>query len=220
MRTVRAPASRASETVGPSLDRDISNVDNLLRPNGAAKKVSRPGINHRVLLPLLGKRRRCSYATTPYESRRPRKASRFPNLASQIRVAFASMAAKTGCRSPGELEMTRSTSAVAFCCSRASSRSRRSRLISVGGRAAAARRARVGALLRLRFVLVPPLRLPGLPSRDAVIASVSRKYRQRYVVVVRRSMLMTATASDLKSTRKNDPIATNTAAKCILTREL
>src|SRR6516225_10597006 len=41
----------------------------------------------------------------------------FPNLASQIRTAFASMAWKTGCSSPGELLITRNTSAVAVCCS-------------------------------------------------------------------------------------------------------
>ena len=56
-----------------------------------------------------------------------------PNLASQMRTAFASMVANTGSRSPGELLMTRSTSDVAVCCSRASPRSlvrRRSSLSS------------------------------------------------------------------------------------------
>src|SRR5262249_23109808 len=43
-------------------------------------------------------------------------------LASQRRVAFASMASKTGCNSPGELPMTPSTSEVAVCCSNASER--------------------------------------------------------------------------------------------------
>jgi hypothetical protein len=38
-----------------------------------------------------------------------------PNFASQMRVAFS-----TGSNSPGELEMTRSTSEVAVCCSSAS----------------------------------------------------------------------------------------------------
>ena len=42
-----------------------------------------------------------------------------PWLDSHSRVAFASMALKTGCNSPGELEMTCSTSAVAVCCSNA-----------------------------------------------------------------------------------------------------
>ena len=43
-----------------------------------------------------------------------------PNLASQSRVAFASMAWNTGSSSPGELEMTCRTSEVALCCSSAS----------------------------------------------------------------------------------------------------
>ena len=38
-----------------------------------------------------------------------------PNLASQMRAAFSSMAWNTGSRSPGELEMTCSTSEVAVC---------------------------------------------------------------------------------------------------------
>ena len=44
-----------------------------------------------------------------------------PNLASQIRVAFASMAWKTGSSSPGELTDDLSTSDVAVCCSSNSS---------------------------------------------------------------------------------------------------
>ena len=43
--------------------------------------------------------------------------NRLPNVASQMRVAFASIALKTGSSSPGELEMTFSTSDVAVCCS-------------------------------------------------------------------------------------------------------
>src|SRR5215467_12036676 len=39
-----------------------------------------------------------------------------------MRVAFSSIALKTGCNSPGELEMTCSTSEVAVCCSSASER--------------------------------------------------------------------------------------------------
>ena len=56
--------------------------------------------------------------------------SRFniPNLAPQSRVAFASMASKTGSSSPGELEMTCSTSEVAVCCSSASDKLARPRL--------------------------------------------------------------------------------------------
>ena len=40
-----------------------------------------------------------------------------------MRVAFASIAWNTGSSSPGELEITRSTSEVAVCCSNASLRS-------------------------------------------------------------------------------------------------
>ena len=40
-----------------------------------------------------------------------------PNEASQIREAFASMDLKTGSNSPGEPDMTFSTSDVAVCCS-------------------------------------------------------------------------------------------------------
>ena len=41
-----------------------------------------------------------------------------------MRVAFASIVWNTGVSSPGELEMTRSTSEVAVCCSNASDSSR------------------------------------------------------------------------------------------------
>ena len=47
-----------------------------------------------------------------------------PNLASQSCVAFASIASNTGSSSPGELEITCSTSEVAVCCSSASDSSR------------------------------------------------------------------------------------------------
>ena len=47
-----------------------------------------------------------------------------PNFASQIRVAFSSIASNTGSSSPGELEMTCNTSEVAVCCSSASDSSR------------------------------------------------------------------------------------------------
>ena len=40
-----------------------------------------------------------------------------PNLASQRRIAFSSIVSNTGCRSPGELLITFSTSDVAVCCS-------------------------------------------------------------------------------------------------------
>ena len=48
---------------------------------------------------------------------------RLPNLASQMRIALASMAWNTGSNSPGDELMTRSTSDVAVCCSSDSVRS-------------------------------------------------------------------------------------------------
>ena len=48
---------------------------------------------------------------------RPSRRYRLPKLASQMRVAFSSMAWNTGSSSPGELLMTLSTSEVAVCCS-------------------------------------------------------------------------------------------------------
>jgi hypothetical protein len=45
-------------------------------------------------------------------------------LASQRRVAFSRITSKTGCSSPGELLMIRSTSEVAVCCFNASDNSR------------------------------------------------------------------------------------------------
>ena len=52
----------------------------------------------------------------------PSYSSRLPNLASQMRTALASMASNTASSSPGEREMTRSTSDDAVCCSTASTR--------------------------------------------------------------------------------------------------
>src|SRR5215467_12375405 len=54
----------------------------------------------------------------------PSQSQSVPNLASQSRVAFASIAWNTGSSSPGELEMARNTSEVAVCCSRISDSSR------------------------------------------------------------------------------------------------
>ncbi len=52
-----------------------------------------------------------------------RQQSKLPKLAWQMRVAFSSIEPNTGCKSPGELEMTWSTSDVAVCCSSDSVRS-------------------------------------------------------------------------------------------------
>src|SRR5215475_7472155 len=74
------------------------------------------------------------------------------------------MRSKTGCSSPGELEITCRTSEVAVCCSRASASSRvraptcscRSARVELDWRAA------VGALLRSGFVLVACCVFAGL----------------------------------------------------------
>jgi hypothetical protein len=87
-----------------------------------------------------------------------------PNLASQMRVALSSMAWNTGSTSPGEVEMMRSTSEVAVCCSRASASSRvraltcscRSARVELAGRAS------VGVLLRLGFVVLACCAFAGL----------------------------------------------------------
>ena len=53
---------------------------------------------------------RCAMQTATAEDLVRRTADRLPNLAPQMRVAFSSMASNTGSSSPGELEMTFSTS--------------------------------------------------------------------------------------------------------------
>jgi hypothetical protein len=85
--------------------------------------------------------------------------------------AFSSIALKTGSSRSGELEMTRSTSEVAVCCSSASascfraSASSRVRVPTCSCRSARvelAGRAAVGALLRLGFVVLPCCAFAGL----------------------------------------------------------
>jgi hypothetical protein len=76
-----------------------------------------------------GTRRRCSSSggvlcAAAIRKTSPSRRYMVPNLASQTHTAFASMVSKTGSSSLGELEMTCSTSAVAFSRSSASSRSR------------------------------------------------------------------------------------------------
>ena len=79
------------------------------------------------VLIIRGPRQVFTYVGSPCHAT-ARKASssqrkRLPSFASQIRVALPNIAANTGSRSPGELEMTWSTSEVAVCCSSASVRS-------------------------------------------------------------------------------------------------
>ena len=76
----------------------------------------------------------------------PSKRNSVPNLASQMRTAFSSMAWNTG-SSPGEELMMRSTSDVAASCSAARKTSSCKRLISLGSAAALA----TSAALSLRW---------------------------------------------------------------------
>ena len=97
----------------------IDNVDRLLRVRPRAQSRVRAADD------TVAWHRQCS-AMRPVRHARdwrnwsPSQRNRLPNLAPQIRAAFASMAWNTGSSSPGELEMTCSTSEVAVCCSSAS----------------------------------------------------------------------------------------------------
>ena len=78
---------------------------------------------------VTGSRRRASAnaggapCRATYRNASPSVRNSVPNFASQMRTAFASRASNTGFNSPGELEITLSTSEVAICCSRDSERS-------------------------------------------------------------------------------------------------
>ena len=87
-------------------------------------------------------------------TRLPRHRYRMPNLASQSRTAFSSMAWNTGSSSPGELEMTRSTSEVAVCCSK---RLRSSCSLRLGEFAGPL----VVVFLRRVFMATPPVAAPA-----------------------------------------------------------
>ena len=103
-----------------------------------------------------------------------------PNFASQMRTAFASRASNTGFNSPGELEMTFSTSEVAVCCSSVSfSLCSSSAILSVVSTAGGSRPAfdalrRFNVLGRCVFAVLPPV----LPRR--LIASPEAQDRASY----------------------------------------
>jgi hypothetical protein len=59
------------------------------------------------------------------------RSSKFPNFAPQMRMAFSNMVSNTGRKSPGELDMTFRTAAVAVCCSSDSRNSFSSRVFSM-----------------------------------------------------------------------------------------
>ena len=113
--------------------------------------------------------------------------SRFntPNSAPQSRVAFASVVSNTGSSSPGELEITSSTSDVAFCCSSDSDSSRvractssKSRTFSIAITAWSAKVVTSSISLSVngatidRVSAITPI---GAPSRSSGTPSIVRK---------------------------------------------
>src|SRR5258706_12495119 len=98
------------------------------------------------------------------------------------------MASKTGCTSPGELEITRSTSAAAACCSRASASSqvRAFSRFSNSADGVAARAPRLFALIRVELADRPRARriyaLRGKINTSTIsVANVRSLYEGPYV---------------------------------------
>ena len=84
----------------------IGDVNLLCSEATRPRRVPGGGRNGRLTAALLARRagavqRRAMVGPSPST-----RIQRLPNLASQMRVAFSSMAWNTGSRSPGELEMT------------------------------------------------------------------------------------------------------------------
>ena len=94
-------------------------VDRMLRLRDLPESGSRRGTDNNSAAAFLRQSRRCTVQRGDAVMSFPLSTAKsMPNFASQMRVAFASMASNTGSSSPGELEMTRSTSDVAVRCSR------------------------------------------------------------------------------------------------------
>ena len=108
----------------------------------------------------------------------PSVSSRLPNSASQMRVAFSSMAWNTGSSSPGELEMACRTSEVAVCCSSASasSRSRAASFLSSTDAEAGLRTLRVAVFVPAGRSLRPCVRRVD-PLRDPLRGKATSRAR-------------------------------------------
>src|SRR5215469_6976643 len=125
-----------------------------------------------------GTRRRCSRSgvgvlcAAAIRNTSPSRRYMFPNVASQMRTAFASMVSKTGSNSPDDVEMTCSTSEVAVCCSSASASSR---LYASSCCSSSARGSRTRPPRALAFVPVEGSLRPRVgifaPLRDKVTSS-------------------------------------------------
>ena len=77
-----------------------------LRPDDAAEDGCPGRAEQRLALPQFVECRAARHACATTRNASPSNSNRLPNLASQMRVAFSSMAWNTGSSSPGELEMT------------------------------------------------------------------------------------------------------------------
>src|SRR5262249_17731044 len=124
---------------------NIGNLSRLLRCHQASEGRAGYGAYERVAGRMSGLRRRSSmYAAgalccAAMRKASPSQRSSVPNVAPHRRVAFDSAVANTGCRLPGELEMTLRTSDVAVCCCSDSRSSLRSRAFSIAMTAWAAK---------------------------------------------------------------------------------
>ena len=96
---------------------DMRHLLGLRSPGPRASRIGQVERHHRWWRASTRCRRRIVPRGRDAKARRLGRGNRLPKLAPQMRVAFSSIAWNTGCNSPGELEMTRSTSAVAVCWS-------------------------------------------------------------------------------------------------------
>src|SRR5262249_37202009 len=94
--------------------RVVGNVEQLLRCGHAHEGMQRARMQRSALRDIPGESRRRIMPRADAEFHFRIKCKK-PKLASQRRIAFARMLSKTGSNSPGELEMTCSTSEVAVC---------------------------------------------------------------------------------------------------------
>ena len=95
----------------------------------------------------------------------PSRRKRLPSLASQMQVAFSSIASKTGFKSPGDELMTLRTSEAAESCSNASSRSRlnSATFVSLSAAEELRRTLAFGALRRFSVTILRCRVLTGSP---------------------------------------------------------
>ena len=123
MRRSRPPNLATVPSTVVRIGRDVGNVN---RPassiSDAPERDAAAWVDRRLSLRASTKcRRRAVVATTRNAS--PSRSDMTPNLRLAKPIAFASMVSNTGSSSPGERQMTCSTSLVAVCCSSASLRS-------------------------------------------------------------------------------------------------